>query len=358
MLVALNVAGFAPAAFPEGLVAGRPQDLSLVHQGEMVVGEGYSRTEISATDSGSLYFAGSTGPSDHRFIAIRTLDVGLSGSTAVASIPTPWLGAQPLFRILCVGEELVVLYASPSPEGEALNLVRLDQLGRQEHHTLIGAQGSGKERLPAGSASDLCAVWTGREILLCLGGPGNRLTLCSVTLEGAITWERVLEEFYEGIFASGLAFGFTADTKWVYYAARDGESWTLKAVELDRGYQPTAVYQFENDDRQQKMPSGLVAHKGLQFLTYLSTPRSPEAERVDAYLQVMDPQMEVWADFRVGEDSQPTAPPTLARVGEDIFVSWVEASTEPGALPQARIERYRLSLGPSAGAEATHFVRS
>lgn len=344
MLVALCAAGSLPAALSADVAAHRPEDLSLLHQGELVVGEGYLRTEIAATGSGRLYFAGTTGPSDQRSIEIRSVDAELSGSAVLTSIPAPWFGAEPLFRTLCVGEELVVLYQSLGPEGEALNLVRLDKEGRQVHRAVIRAFGPGADGLPSESLSGFCAAWTGREILVCTAGPGNRLMLRSVTLQGAVIEERGLEGFFEGAFEAGLALGFTADTKWVYYSARDGESWVLKAAELDRGYHPVAVYQFENDDRQQKMPSGLLEHEGLQFLSYLSTPRALETERTDAYLQVMDPSMEVWADFRVGENSQLPARPTLARVGDDIYVSWLEAAAEPGASARARVERYRFSL--------------
>ena len=68
--------------------------------------------------------------------------------------------------------------------------------------------------------------------------------------------------------------------------------------------------------------------------------------------------MEVWADFRVGENSQLPARPTLARVGDDIFISWLEAAAEPGASARARIERYRFSLDTPDDRQEAGLVRA
>ncbi|MCG3176138.1 MAG: hypothetical protein MOGMAGMI_01078 [Candidatus Omnitrophica bacterium] len=353
MLVALLAAGLSPAAAASDAGPHRPEDLSLLHQGEIIVGSGFLRTEIASTDDGKLFLAGSSGPSEDRAILVYAVDPQLRSADRIASVPTAWFGAEPIFRLLGAGSELALFYQSPDGSGgEVLHLVRWNSHGEQRARSLVLSLPADVTGPSGESLSGFGVAWLDGMFLLCTAGPGDRLTLRKLTPEGVVLEERVLDGFFEGAFEAGLALGLAPDRKIVYYSARDGESWVLKAAELDAHDNPQAVYQFENDDRQQKMPSGSLVHKDLYFVTYVSTPRWEEPgapERSDAYLQVMDRRMEVWADFKVGERGQLPARPTLARVGDRIFVSWLSAPASPAEEAYARIEAYELKLAPPAG---------
>ncbi len=337
----------------------------LKHQATRQLPPGTHRPEILATNQGDLLLVvvqpqglpGSVGQIKHRAYRFGPNWQPLGKPFVVTQVSKEY-GEPADQRAALVNNELVVVYQTLAwKDGKPkFGQGPMERYAKEQSLLLARFSLEGKVRLrkpivarvsdfSADNFPDHCLLWQDGRLLVSTGSLGRKLKIRAVDLEANILATHELEaseQTIPGTIGNSL---LAAGPRLFLFSASGPQTAFLTMTELDRSFRPVKHTQFTDPQREQNFPTSCLAHGEIIFLAYIARDRGGANELFQnpyhPYLKILDKNHQVVADLKIGSGGFAHCHPTIARLGNRLYVAW---SKSLGKMPQVQVEEYELSF--------------
>ncbi len=357
----------APTAQPPAPTSGQVPTLPKAPQLKYIathkMPEGTHRPEIFVTDSGEIVLAvvqpeGARGVGQVKHKAYR-FDARWNpiGQPFVLTRQTAEYGEPADHRAAIINNELVVVYqslnlqlpAGAPPAGPAeqyakdqsLLLARFSLSGQETYRAPIVANQTNRNE---DNFPDHSLVWLGNRLVVSTGA-GQRTKFRKVDLNGKIL---ATHQLPQSPTLSTIGNSMSYDGKRLLFFSSGLQS-GLSANELDSNLQIGASKSYLDSARRQTFPTGNLLYGDYIFVSYIAQDAkgspSIETNPANAYLMILDKDLNLLADQKIGEKGFSHVHPTLARLGNRLFFAWSRRASVSGdrVAPQVYVEEYELA---------------
>jgi hypothetical protein len=327
--------------------------------------EGTHRPEILITESGEIIVVvvqpeGKPGVGQVKHKAYRyDANWNQFGEPFVVARNTAEYGEPADHRAAIVNGELVVVYQTLSlnegvhpkdgpmeqyAKDQSLMLARFSLDGEERFRKPIIAHAvdRAKDNFP-----DHCLLWLGNRLLVSTGAH-RKLKIREVDLSAAILATHTFDTSPTAIPGEiGNSLLYDGQRLLIFSSGNPYDRASLTATQLTAEFDIAATKGFYEISRRQTFPTGNLLYANFIFIGYISQERSESADfecnPYSPYLKVLDRELNVIADMKIGENGFAHVHPTLARFGNRLFVAWSKRITG-GKMPypQVFVEEFEL----------------
>lgn len=330
----------------------------LTHLDTFQMEEGTHRPEIFVTDDGTLVLVVvQPGNEGTQVIKHRTYlfdkDFNEQDRFNVTYIDGTY-GEPADHRVAIVDDQLVIVYQTlnygsntPSNGGpseqyatdQSLMLTRFTLEGSEIMRAPIVAQ---QTDFTEDNFPDHCLLWNDDRLLVSTGSWGNDTKIREVDLDGNIAQTWSFEGDLDNIGNSLLVHN--GKVAMLSYLMGQGNGLTLN--EFDSDFNPSLVGYFPSNERTRTFPTGYAQINGYTFVTHVTSPAgtigNPATNPFDAYLLVLNENLEEVDDIKLGENGFGHIHPTIAWQDDRFWVAWSMRSAS-GFAPQVQVETFELT---------------
>jgi hypothetical protein len=352
-----------------GPSAGGAAPPTLAFRSSRLLPVGTHRPEILITSKGEIVLVvvqpegppSSIGQVKHKAYRF-TADWQPIGEPFVVTRTTEEFGEPADQRATLVNDELVVVYqtlvwrerppinggpAEPYAKEQSLMLARFTLDGREILRKPIVAHAADnrEENFP-----DHCLLWRGGYLLVSSGSLGGKLKIRKVDLEGNVLQTAVFQNTEENV-PDNIGNSLLSDGNrlWMISATGPHRTAALTITEILPDLTPGRPLIFYEPDREQHFPVGNLLTDNWIFVGYTSRPRSgptlPEQNPYAPFLKIFSRDFKLLGDLKIGPAGFAGVHPTIARLGNRLFVAW-SASVDMGGdrvAPQVHVEEFKIS---------------
>jgi hypothetical protein len=329
--------------------------------------EGTHRPKVLITESGEIVVVvvqpeGAPGVGQVRHQAYR-FDANWNqlGEPFVVSRNTAEHGEPADHRAAIVNGELVVVYqtlryedGSPPPGAprpmeqyaidQSLMLARFSLDGAELFRAPIVAHAPdpAEDTFP-----DRCLVWHKDRSLASTGAQG-KIRIREVDLDANILDTHTFDASARTIPGEiGNSLLPLDGSLLVFSSGNPHDSAELTVSRLTGDLEIVAVTELYEESRRQTFPTGSLLHGGLVFVGIISHPRSGpadfESNPYAPYVKVLDTELTVLMDQKVGDGGFAHVHPTLALLDDRLLVAWSRRVEDGGrTVPQVSVEVFAL----------------
>ncbi|MFP6906889.1 MAG: hypothetical protein VCG02_16835 [Verrucomicrobiota bacterium] len=271
-------------------------------------------------------------------------------------------------RAILVDDELVVVYQTlnyeegrpvgggggPSEDfatDQSLMLARFDLEGNELMREPIIALATDftQDNFP-----DHCMLWSGDRLLLSTGTRANLLKIREVDLDGDVLATHSIPTSIDGIHGS-IGNSMHLNDGQVRFVSSLGPvgPGRITVNALDDAFAVSRLASVGDDSLERHFPTDSRVVGDCTLVTYIARAVGGDPDMLanpyGVRLAVLDASLELVDDIAVGEGGFSHVHPTMAYLGDRLYVAWSKRS-ENGA-PQVQVERYDLTWTPDESIE-------
>lgn len=203
---------------------------------------------------------------------------------------------------------------------------------------------------------DHCLWWTGHKLLVGTGSmgeptqPSKLLKIREVDLEANVLTTRVLPLSESGVPNSlGNSIAVVGEQRLLFSATDPNRSAAIAVVELGPELEPEQQTLLLDPSLEQNFPTGILLSGDYTFVGHIGRarggPQAMEQNPYSPYLKVLDAQHRIIAETRVGEQGFAHVHPTLAQLGDRLFLAWSKQVEKDGRrTPQVNVAEFAFQI--------------
>jgi hypothetical protein len=352
--------------------------LTLSHVSTMEMAVGTHRPEIRVRADGGLIVvvvepgpgANETGRIKHQAYRFDA-DLQQEGEPfPVAAIDATY-GEPADHRAMLVGDELVVVYQAlnygedkpvggggPSEDfatDQSLMMARFDMQGNELMRGAIVARATDftEDNFP-----DHCMLWTGDNLLVSTGTRADLLRVREVDLDGGILATHTIPTSNDGI-GTNIGNSMHMNGDQVRFVASLGPvgPGRITVNALDDAFAVNRLASVGDDSLERHFPTDSQVVGDYTLVAYIARELGGDRDMLlnpyGARLAVLNSSLELVDDIAVGEGGFAHVHPTMAYLGDRLYLAWSKRS-DRGA-PQVQVACYKVSDASRAAIEIVGF---
>jgi hypothetical protein len=198
---------------------------------------------------------------------------------------------------------------------------------------------------------DHCLLWLGDRLLVSTGGE-RQLKIREVDLEANILATHIFATSPTTIPGEiGNSMLYNGQYLLFFSAGNPHDAAQLTVTQLTDRFDIAGTTEFYEESRRQNFPTGGLFYNGFIFIGYISQERSGvadvESNPFAPYLKLLDTNLDIVTDIKIGDEGFAHVHPTLTRLDNRLFVAWSRRTTNsntPGLYtPQVFVEEFELN---------------
>jgi hypothetical protein len=355
------------ALIAAGAVGAQAADRLVLTRGALTaLPVGTHRPEIRTTSDKSLVIAvvqPDPGPSregqvKHRVYQLDSNLKRLGKVFTITRVARPY-GEPADHRMRLVDDQIVVVYQTLNyregarPKGGPMEDFALDQSLLLARFTLGGKElfrapiiernkDFKKDNFP-----DHCMTWQSDRLLVSSGSRSRQLHIREVSLNARVLADHVLQTRGDGISGSiGNSMHLRGDQIGFMSSNSPAGNGALTLTAIDNEFRPNRIAQLGGDDGLERhFPTDALVIRGHTLVTYIARltagGRNMRSNPYHPRLMVLDPDLRIIEDLKLGSHGFAHVHPTLAALDNKLYIAWSKRSNR-GA-PQVQLERLSIS---------------
>ena len=359
LVIAISLLSLACGELPGG------GELSLSHVSTMEMAVGTHRPEIRVRSDGGLIVvvvepapgANEIGRIKHQAYRFDA-DLQQEGDPFPVTAIDATYGEPADHRAILVDDELVVVYQTlnygedkpvggggPSEDfatDQSLMMARFDMQGNELMHGAIVARATD---FTVDNFPDHCMLWTGNNLLVSSGTRADMLRIREVGLDGGILATHTIPTSNDGI-GTNIGNSMHMNGDQVRFVASLGPvgPGQITVNALDDAFAVSQLVSVGDDSLERHFPTDSQVVGDHTLVAYIAREVGGDRDMMlnpyGGRLAVLDSALGLVDDIAVGDGGFAHVHPTMAYLGDRLYVAWSKRS-ERGA-PQVQVECYKV----------------